>query len=106
MKIYRVILLSISVVVLWCGMDGGFAEGINQQMPGLDAKSGAKVARFKANIESIGSVGPATGAARAADCGSVGIGNVRTGNGMAPREVTTIVTGDVINVVGSGGCRQ
>ncbi|CAK0782005.1 hypothetical protein CCP3SC15_90034 [Gammaproteobacteria bacterium] len=105
MKIQRTILLFVTMLFVWCGTDMVFAEGINQQMPGLDAKSGAKVARFKAEVQSLGTGGPGTGAAKSANCGSVSIGNVRTGpGGAAPREVTTIVTGDVINV-SNGNCR-
>ncbi|CAK0767777.1 conserved exported hypothetical protein [Gammaproteobacteria bacterium] len=104
MKIQR-ILISIGACILWCYANGAFADGINQQMPGgLDSKSAAKVARFKAESASM-STGPGTGAAQASNCGSVSIGNVRTTRGgPAPREVTTIVTGDVINV-NNGNCR-
>ncbi|CAK0770152.1 conserved hypothetical protein [Gammaproteobacteria bacterium] len=103
MKTHRIITLIISIFGLWCYANGIFAEGINQNMPGLDAKSGAKVARFKAEMQSM-SNGPATGAAHSANCGSVSIGNVRTNGRSAPREVTTIVTGDVINV-NNGNCK-
>ncbi|EWY38074.1 hypothetical protein N825_15185 [Skermanella stibiiresistens SB22] len=39
-------------------------------------------------------------------CGSQSVGNVFVPKGaQAPREVVTIITGDVINNVGRGGCR-
>lgn len=39
-------------------------------------------------------------------CGSQNVGAVQvTPGGAAPREVTTVVLGDAINVVGVGGCR-
>ena len=39
-------------------------------------------------------------------CGAVDIGNVSNQRGArGPREVITVVKGDVINVTGPGGCR-
>lgn len=79
------------------------AEGINQQMPGLGAKSDAKVIRFKSQLESMGA-GSSIGAPQAANCGSVSVGNYKGNSRNAPREMTTIVTGDIINI-NNGKCR-
>ena len=102
MKIKTVLLISILGLLPYS--EYVLSEGINQQLPGMGAKAGAKVARFKADLEVLSNTGPKTGAAKAANCGSVAIGNVRSNGMNAPREVTTIVTGDVINVA-NGNCR-
>jgi len=105
MKTQRILLSVGTWISLYCA-NGAFADGINQQqLPGgLDSKSSAKVARVNAEIATT-STSPRTGLAQVSNCASVSIGNVRTGKGSpAPREVTTIVTGDVINV-NNGNCR-
>jgi hypothetical protein len=77
------------------------------QRQNLDPRMNAKVQNFKAQAwrestgqQAKGKTGPQAG------CGSQSVGVVQTPkNGTAPREVNTIVTGDVINIVGPNGCR-
>lgn len=71
---------------------------------GLDAPATSKIQRLKAkaNSEKAGEESPAAAARKKhsgdAGCGSVSIGNVITDKRAgSPKEITTIVTGDVIN---------
>jgi hypothetical protein len=68
----------------------------------LPNEANAKLARIKAKMRAAEmdrkrEGGPRGATAAGASCGAVAIGNTATGGGRAPREVTVVVTGDVIN---------
>jgi hypothetical protein len=69
----------------------------------LPNDANAKLARVKAKMRAAESgkqgekAGARAGRAGGAACGAVEIGNTATGGGRAPREITVVVTGDVIN---------
>jgi hypothetical protein len=68
---------------------------------GIEADKRAKIMKAKAKRDSLSDAfndnGSATGG-----CGNQQVGNVNTGGQRPPREVTTIITGDVINIAGRG----
>lgn len=69
---------------------------------GLDANTRAKLVKEKAKRAALsdrGKFGTQSGT-----CGNQSVANVFTDGGKAPREVTTVITGDVINV-NDGRCR-
>jgi len=81
------------------------AAEINQRQ-NLDPGANAKVQRHiaKAWAQDGGQDTATTGPDE--QCGNQGVGNVVVPRGtQSPREVITVVRGDVINVVGPGGCR-
>ncbi len=69
----------------------------------LPNDANAKLARIKAKMRMAESdkKGEKAAASRTAgagaSCGAIEIGNTATGGGRAPREITVVVTGDVIN---------
>jgi hypothetical protein len=86
--------------------EGGAVDSLHSKL-----KTDAKIAKQKVNqrIETGGQAGgedgEGGGSSSSANCGSVDIGNVDTDGrlGGAPREVTVIITGDVINA--NNNCR-
>lgn len=73
-----------------------FPDEVNAKV----ARSKAKMRRMRSSQDSGGRRSDGSGTA---DCGSVDIGNVQTNGRGAPREVTVIVTGDVVNA--NNNCR-
>ncbi len=88
---------------------GAEAAKERNQRQNLDPRMNAKVQNFKAQAwrESAGGQAKGIGVPQpGGGCGSQSVGVVQTPrNGTAPREVNTIITGDVINVVGPNACR-
>ncbi len=82
------------------------AAEINQRQ-NLDPGVNAKVQRHIAKAWAQDGGGQDTASTGPDDqCGNQGVGNVVVPRGtQSPREVITVVRGDVINVVGPGGCR-
>ncbi len=82
------------------------AAEINQRQ-NLDPGTNAKVQRHLARAWAQDGGGQDSATARPDEpCGNQGVGNVVVPRGtQSPREVITVVRGDVINVVGPGGCR-
>ena len=101
----RSFLVSVGIVMSCLYAGDLLAEEINQIS--MDAKSRAKIIRSQADQQARGSMATATGAPKVVSgCGTVNIGNLTTTNGVAPQNMTTIITGDVINYVGPGGCNH
>lgn len=93
--------LAAILVALPDGPDGSAqARELNQRQT-IDAGHNAQIQRTIARMRRQGAVIERD--ATSAGCGSQRVGTV-TVEGRAPREVTTVVLGDVINYVGAGGC--
>jgi hypothetical protein len=68
----------------------------------IEADKRAKIMRAKAKRDSQSDAFNENGSA-SGGCGNQQVGNVFTGgSNRPPREVTTIITGDVINIAGRG----
>jgi hypothetical protein len=102
MKLSKSTLLRLAFIGLLATHAGAHAAA-GGQMTNLDAEDRAKVMKEKAKRNAIEHRPDAKTerADQTAECGSQQVGNVftETGVGRGPREVTTIITGDVINIV-------
>lgn len=73
-------------------------------MRDMDAQDRAKVMKEKVKQNTMDKNGQRGGSGESQGCGSQSVGNVFTQGGKAPREVVTIITGDVINI-NDGKCK-
>jgi hypothetical protein len=106
MMLDRRVLTALALLPAMLGQ-GAIAAEVNKREhldPRLNAKVQSHIA--KGWQQRPGGQGGSTGAGGAqAGCGGQAIGNVQVGKGgQAPKEVNTIITGDVINVVRPGAC--
>lgn len=101
-SVATVLSLAAALAVLPGPETAGTAEAreLNQRQT-IDAGHNAQIQRTIARMRRQGAVIERD--AVSAGCGSQRVGTV-TVEGRAPREVTTVVLGDVINYVGAGGC--
>jgi hypothetical protein len=87
---------------LLCLSGAAYAGG--NAMQGLDANDRAKVMKEKSKRAALSkNEDKKANSAETAECGKQEVGNVNTGGGPAPRNVT-VVTGDVFNFV-DGKCK-
>jgi hypothetical protein len=104
-NMHRPLLVS-SLVVLLALTSGAARAVANAEPMDMDASLLSKLALERAKNRGQAAADARAGAATAsdglrnpADCGNVNIGNVITGGkpGFQPRDVTVVITGDVIN---------
>jgi hypothetical protein len=98
MKPFKRRVLTAAIAGLLAG--SGFVQA-ESDLFGLDSDIRAKLAKEKAK-RSSSKKSTSGNDSDQGECGSQQVGNVNTGGNRPPREVTTIITGDVINIVDRG----
>lgn len=111
MTVRKAIIIAVSLLtaVSAAGTGGAFAKELNQRQhldPRFNLKIQKQIARGWRLQGELGSMDPTSDRLGARhECGSQAVGNVYVPPGArAPREVVTVITGDVINNVGRAGC--
>ena len=102
---FKPLLLCCATVLL--ALVSAAALAVNAEPMDLEPETLAKLAQQRAKANGLSKTSDAVGNARASDglanspaaCGAVNIGNVIGGGrpGFQPREITVVITGDVIN---------
>lgn len=86
----------LTVAVLTLTAAPSLSQELNQRQ-GLDPRTQAKINRTMAETMRQNNPAVPPPLTKPAQCG-VNVGNVVTGGGNAPREVTTVIKGDAISV--------
>ena len=94
-------LITVFLFALGFGMSSSvhaeYIDGLDEQMNAKFARLKAKIRHIRATEAGAGGTERKTNKEVNEKCGSIEIGNTQS-RGQAPREVTVIVTGDVVNV--------
>ncbi len=101
-ELYKNLSRAALILALAAGSHGALAKEYNRSNH-VDAGAQVKVTKAIAEAHRRGGEGEKSRFQLNQGCGNLNIGNVEVAGARAPREVVTVVTGDVINI-NRGGC--